>query len=359
MATFETKVVRLVIEPHKDADTLEIALIGGYRAVVPKGQFKTGDLAAYIQEASIVPDEIIEEMGLTGRLAGSKHNRVKALRLRGIFSQGLVYPARSHWNEGDNVMDEMGIKKYVPSVPVELEGEAFALPYEHTFHFDIDDIKKHPNLFEDGEEVVFTEKLHGTFTCITAVIPEEANENYFENRAFVASKGCVERGYAFKKDNTNFYNKHAKEDGLIDFAITLSDRFKTNVRVMGELFGCGIQDLHYGFTSHGQTAFRVFAIALGDRNQPKYLNDYSLDLVLEEMGMKRVPKLYRGPFSQEVLEKYTSGKESFSGKECNIREGVVITPVVERLEYSLPGSRVILKSVSPDYLMRKGGTEYS
>jgi hypothetical protein len=110
MATFETKVVRLVIEPHKDADTLEIALIGGYRAVVPKGQFKTGDLAAYIQEASIVPDEIIEEMGLTGRLAGSKHNRVKALRLRGIFSQGLVYPARSHWNEGDNVMDEMGIK---------------------------------------------------------------------------------------------------------------------------------------------------------------------------------------------------------------------------------------------------------
>lgn len=359
MATFETKVVRLTIEPHNNADTLEVARIGGYRAIVGKDVYKTGDLAAYIQEASILPDALIEELGLTGRLAGTKANRVKALRLRGILSQGLVYPARSHWKEGDDVREELGIEKYVPAVPVELEGEAFALPYEHTFHFDIDDIKKHPHIFEDGEEVVFTEKLHGTFCAITAVPEDEGSDDYFNRRVFVASKGCIERGYAFKTDNENFYNKHAKEDGLIDIAILLSNRFGTTVRILGELFGCGIQDLHYGFTSKGQTAFRVFAICMGDRNEPKYLGDYELELVLEELDLKRVPKLYRGPFSQAVLEKYTSGKESFSGKEANMREGVVVTPAVERLEEGLPGRRVILKSVSPEYLTRKGGTEYS
>ena len=359
MATFETKVVRVEIQPHENADTLEIARVGGYLAIVKKDEYKTGDLVAYIQEASILPDALIEEMGLTGRLAGTKYNRVKALRLRGVFSQGLIYPARSHWKEGDDVREELGIEKYAPAVPVELEGEAFALPYEHTFHFDIDDIKKHPHIFEDGEEVVFTEKLHGTFCAITAVPEQEGREDYFQNRAFVASKGCVADGYAFKKDNENFYNKHAVEDGLIDVAIQLSNRFGKIVRILGELFGCGIQDLHYGFQSKGQTAFRVFAICIGERNQPEYLNDYTLDLVLEEMGLKRVPKLYRGPFSQEILEKYTSGKETFSGKEMNIREGLVVTPAIERHEDGLPGRRVVLKSVSPAYLLRKGGTEFS
>lgn len=360
MAQFETKVVKITITPHDNADTLEIAQVGGYKSIVLKGLYKTGDLAAYIQEGSIVPDDIIEELGLTGRLAGSKANRVKALRLRGVFSQGLLYPARPHWNEGDDVKDELNIVKYVPEVPVELQGEAFALPYEHTFHFDIDDIKKHPHILEEGEEVILTEKLHGTFCAVTAVPDAERNDaNYFKGRVFVASKGCVERGYAFKTTNENAYNKQVQEDGLIDIAILLSDRFKTTVRILGELFGCGIQDLHYGFTSKGQTAFRVFAICMGDRNEPTYLGDYALDLVLEELGMKRVPKLYRGPFSQAVLEKYTSGKESFSGKETNMREGVVVTLAVERKADGLPGNRVILKSVSPEYLTRKGGTEYS
>jgi hypothetical protein len=40
------------------------------------------------------------------------------------------------------------------------------------------------------------------------------------------------------------------------------------------------------------------------------------------------------------------------------REGCVVTPVRERYSPELGGSgRVILKSISADYLARKGGTE--
>ena len=40
------------------------------------------------------------------------------------------------------------------------------------------------------------------------------------------------------------------------------------------------------------------------------------------------------------------------------REGCVVTPVVERYDPGLGGSgRVILKSISADYLARKGGTD--
>ena len=40
-----------------------------------------------------MPDDILEELELTGRLAGSKKNRVKAIKLRGVLSQGILYPA--------------------------------------------------------------------------------------------------------------------------------------------------------------------------------------------------------------------------------------------------------------------------
>jgi hypothetical protein len=40
------------------------------------------------------------------------------------------------------------------------------------------------------------------------------------------------------------------------------------------------------------------------------------------------------------------------------REGCVVTPVVERYDPDLGGGgRVILKSISADYLARKGGTD--
>ena len=40
-----------------------------------------------------------------------------------------------------------------------------------------------------------------------------------------------------------------------------------------------------------------------------------------------------------------------------IREGVVIRPARERYSEELSG-RLVLKSISDDYVLRKGGTEY-
>ena len=75
------------------------------------------------------------------------------------------------------------------------------------------------------------------------------------------------------------------------------------------------------------------------------------------MGLSRVPVVYRGPLSAEVLMEHTSGRESVSGQGTHIREGVVVRPCVERRDPRL--GRVQLKSINPKYLTRKGGTEFS
>ena len=65
--------------------------------------------------------------------------------------------------------------------------------------------------------------------------------------------------------------------------------------------------------------------------------------------------LYRGPFSAAVMLEHTDGATALGGK--HVHEGVVVKPAAER--ESAEFGRVILKSVSGDYLTRKGGTDYN
>ena len=176
MADIEARIHRAIIEEHPDADALELARIGGYRAVVRKGEVKDGDLVAYIPESSILPDWLIAGMGLTGRLAGKEHNRVRAERIRGVVSQGLVWPM-PHRQEGDDAADELGITKHLPEIPEYMRGQVVHAP-GRTIRYDIQNIKKYPDILRDGEEVVITEKIHGV----------QCQMGLYHGEPFVASK---------------------------------------------------------------------------------------------------------------------------------------------------------------------------
>ena len=74
MASFAVLVRRIKVFPHPNADLLELAQVDDYHCVVKKGDFKTGDLIAYIPEASLVPEALLLAMNLQGRLAGAEKN---------------------------------------------------------------------------------------------------------------------------------------------------------------------------------------------------------------------------------------------------------------------------------------------
>ena len=82
----------------------------------------------------------------------------------------------------------------------------------------------------------------------------------------------------------------------------------------------------------------------------------------DDHGVEMVPILYRGPFSWGLVESLTYGDTMVcpvdqAGKFTG-REGCVVTPTTERYCPKMGGSgRVILKSISADYLARKGATD--
>ncbi len=340
MATFKVEVVAIAIEEHTNADALELARVGSYRSVVRKGQFSTGDLVAYIPEQAIVPDALLEELGLTGRLAGKGKNRVKAVRLRGVLSQGLCVAARPHWSLGDDVGEELGIEKYVPEIPTQLAGEVRAMVGK-TLKYDVENIKRFPDVLKEGEEVVMTEKLHGTW-CMVGLIDDEI---------VISSKGQSAKGLAFVPGVDNTYTRVAIQ---LKLEQALRATGEAAIYVLGEVFGRGLQDLQYG---QREACFRVFDVYVGRPTQGGYLSDADLDAFCETHAIERVPILYRGPLSEEALAEHTNGQESISGEGAHMREGVVVRPVVERRDDEL--GRVQLKSISDAYLLRKGGTEFN
>ena len=361
MSEFKTEVVRLRIEAHPNADRLEIARVGDYQSIVGKGVFSTGDLAAYIQEGSIVPEDVLEELGLVGKLAGSAGNRVKAARLRGILSQGICLPARAGWSVGDDVSGVLGITKYSPPIPTDMSGEVFDAGPSRTIRYDIENIKRYPDVLVAGEPVRITEKLHGTFCCIGVLSTQDAHPEH--GRLAVSSKGLGGKGLAFIPDDSvnaaNLYLRAAREYEVFEHVHALAE--SASHFVLGEVFGQGVQDLSYGATTAkaGGVGFRVFDVRVGALGDPsgRWMGDEELTAFCDEVGLEQVPVLYRGPFDRDTLLELTDGRETVSGEGKHLREGVVVRPLDERRDDEL--GRVQLKSVSAAYLTRKGGTEYN
>lgn len=296
MSFFKTEVVRLEIEPHPNADRLELARIGDYQAIVPRGQFVTGDIAAYVQEGSLVPLALLSEMGLEGRLAGPDANRVKAIRLRGVLSQGLVVPAREGWTVGDDVRDELGITKYEPPVPAHMSGEMVGA-VGYTLRYDIENLKRFPDVLADGEEVVFTEKIHGTWAQLGVVAETDAHPDF--GRLAVTSKGLGAKGLVFLPGaEANRHNLYLRVARHLDIERRLADEAASTF-VLGEIFG--VQDLRYGASTDRDESigFRVFDVYVGRPGSGRYLCDTELETFCEDRDLVRVPVLYRGPFNRE------------------------------------------------------------
>jgi RNA ligase (TIGR02306 family) len=354
MSTLRVTAEVLTIHEHPNADALELAQVGLYRAVVAKGAYRTGDAALYIPEQSVLPAGLIEELGLTGRLAGGNADRVKAVRLRGELSQGIVCRPTALADvdlaraalDGTDFAQLLGITKWVPPIPPTMNGEVESAP-DLLPWVDIENIQRFPDIFATREDVVLTEKLHGSACLLTYLADED--------RVHVSSKGFGAKSLALKEDPRNLYWRAVHGHDVAGAAARLAERLGARrVGVFGEVYGAGVQDLTYGADGRRETlGYAVFDVSAEIDGTVRWLD--AAELLGGELPL--VPRLYEGPYDVERVLGIASGRETVSGRELHLREGVVIRPAAER--YSpVTGGRAIAKAVSAAYLTRKGGTEY-
>ncbi|WP_151479569.1 RNA ligase (ATP), partial [Streptomyces albicerus] len=327
MSTLRVTAEVLTVHEHPNADALELAQVGLYRAVVAKGAYRTGESAVYIPEQSVLPEELIEELGLTGRLAGSRSDRVKAVRLRGELSQGIVCRPKALADvdlaraaaDGTDFAERLGITKWVPPIPPTMDGEVESAPGLLPW-VDIENIQRYPDIFTPGEDVVLTEKLHGS-ACLLTYFAEDC-------RVQVSSKGFGAKYLALKEDPRNLYWRAIHGHGVAQTAARLAERLGARrVGVFGEVYGAGVQDLTYGADGRRETlGYAVFDVSAEIDGEVRWLD--AAELLDGELPL--VPRLYEGPYDIERVLEFASGRETVSGRELHLREGVVIRPAVER-----------------------------
>ncbi len=350
MSAHNVPIVELTIVDHPNADKLEVAIVGDYRVVVGKGEYCTGDWAVYIPSNSVLSPDFLARVHPTTRnyLSGAEKNRVKAQRIRGILSEGMLWCGYDfpiyEYELGFDCAELLGITKHAEQLPMTFRGKATG--NAPTLRYDIENFKKYPDVFKDGEPVVFTEKLHGTWCCLGL---------HVEAGPIVTSKGLSNRGIALdvhdeqnKKDNiyVKMWHQHKK---------SVDRLFSTSVYVLGEIVGPGIQKgFDYGYD---QPTFKMFDLHIDGR----YVNILSEEWLYAAELFDTVPILFAGRFSKELMLQYTNGQSTVNGVD-HIREGIVVKAVPERYadrDVAPNLGRAILKSVNEDYLLRKGKkTEY-
>ena len=359
------------IKPHGNADLLEIVCVGAWETCVKKDVFKVDDLVVFIPPDAILPQALHEFLGITqycGELPQSSEEakqgkrRVRAARLRGTKSFGTLmtlndvaefhavsygeYP-NIDFVEGDDVASILGITKYDPPEKVTAGDQeaGHALFHKYT---DIERFQNFPDVLSVGEDVVITEKIHGT-NCRVGLVQTD------EGLVWMAGSHNTRRRELDTKGNTSLYwkplvNSIGDLRGLIEDL--QHDRSAVAVIVFGEIYGPGIQDMQYG----GLVEFRVFDISVnGD-----YLNWFDVRYICGIYGVETVPILYSGPFTKAVLMDRTDGPTAVCEEVVSKfkgREGCVVKPLAERRDFDLPSQRVILKSVNADYLGRIGATD--
>lgn len=321
MSEWRVEVIRVgAVDPHPNADRLEITKVhGGYPCVVRKDQFHEGDLAVYVPIDSVV-DVTRPELAFLADKAKDGKYRIRAQKIRGVFSMGLLLDAPQGASEGDPCAERLWIAKWEP--PEDPSGESERCPH-WTPKYDLEALRRWPDVLVPGEPVVILEKIHGA----SARLLHDGERLWVGSHTAWKAPNDANPWWAAVKH-------HGGLEGLACFP---------GVCVYAELYG-KVQDLRYGIESGGRlVVFDCWSDGAGWRSWSDIVS------VADTIGLPMVPVLYEGAWAPD-LKLYAEGP-TVLGNGAHVREGMVVRPLVHREDPRC--GRVVLKLHGESFLVRR------
>ena len=360
---FVAKIENIV--PIPGADNIEQALIGGWSCIVKKGAHTTGELVICATTDAVIPQTLADKMGVAGYLRSG--TRVRTVKLRGVYSECLIIPTHyTHGKltmghrdlkEGDDVMEILGISKWEPPVKQIQLASGKKIKYSENPNFHV--YHKFPNMknvkgmFNEGDEVQITRKIHGTNARYGIVKKRKISlwdriRKFFGNEwvdyEWVVGSHNVEKG----SDSQGFYDTNVWSEVADNYRIkeylwyyaknVLGRKsIGSGVVVYGEIYGAGIQkNYEYGLKD---IKFAGFDLTVNGKYLP---TQNAIDEIVVWLGLPHVPVLYTGPWSKQIQDKFVIN--NFIEGTKIPHEGVVVKHV--------SGERnKVAKVINPDYLI--------
>ena len=352
------------IKPIEGADKIELAVVGGWNCIIQKGQYGEGGLVVVATTDAVIPQELSDAMNVTNYLR--KGQRVRTVKLRGVYSECLIIPfmycknaaklTNTKWNEGEDMMEMLGIFKYEPpAVQIQLSSGR-KLKYHQNPNFGI--YYKFPNLknvkgmFNEDDLVEITRKIHGTNARYGIVKKRKLTiwdkvKRLFGDKwveyEYVYGSHNVEKG----SDSQGFYGTDVWAD--INKRLGIKEKLWQYVKeqgptyigegivLYGEIYGAGIQK-NYEYNS-SITNFMGFDVMLDG----EYVSTYDAWKIIKfPLELSYVPTLHYGYWSQEIQDSFVFNNFIEGSKVPH--EGIVI-------KYHTGERNKIAKVINPDYLI--------
>lgn len=333
------------VQPHFNADALEVAKIKEWPVVVKKGEYKDGDLVVFIRIDSIVPST----NPYFGFLEKQKY-RVWNAKFRKAPSQGLVCPLSiidsqtvdgigrmTHrfgpdiLQEGDDVTEILGVIKYEKPIDASAAGDAKgSFPTHLVSITDEDNLLNYPEVLDE---------LRGEL-CYLTVKADGSSMTVIHNNGEVGV--CSRR--LEQKEGTGFW--------VIADSYGLPDKLKAqtlNLAIQAEACGGKIQGNPLGLQRPSMFVFNIKEISTG-----KWYGWEDIKATCDLFGIPTV-QLVCDPFVfddtwtiarlQELANKVTY---TTSTGEIRKGEGIVLRPVTPKYSAAL-GKSLSVKILNQDY----------
>lgn len=274
------------IKPIEGADAIECAIVnGGWPVVVKKGEYQVGDVAIYLEIDSWVSHELAPFLskGQEPReYNGVKGERLRTVKLRGQISQGLLIPVTAQFiisklgagpgakftdYIGRDVTEILGIQKWEPPIPAQLQGTMkgnFPHFIPKTDQERCQNLRK--DIFETHKDEIYevTTKLDGSSMTV-----------YVKNGEI----GVCSRNIDLIETEGNSFWKAAREQNIVDAMIMLYNQQGLECAIQGELIGEGIQGNPEKLKGQRFYLFDIYSITEG-----RYLKPQECYSVLDQLN---------------------------------------------------------------------------
>ena len=336
------KVVEL--NPIEGADKIEVCTVLGWKCVVKKGEFKPNELGVYFEVDSILPIDKPEFAFM------DKHRgRVKTVRLRKQISQGLFFPLSAityadltNLNEGDDVTELLGIKKWEPQEfehGANLGGRHRNFP---KFLRKTDEIRIQamPKFLErhNGKLFYIAEKVDGS-SCSLYFLKDEMYDKP-ANTFGVCSRN-LECDRPEPDGSINAFWKFVIDNNIEEKMRNLN----MNICVQGELAGPGIQKNKYKLDKLEMFLFNAYDLVTQKYLSKKHLTDFA-----KALNMKTVPIVDEIVLNHTVDELVQMSIAKSVLNDSTYREGIVCRPINEDSDIDI--DRASFKVINPEFLLQ-------
>jgi len=308
------------VKDHPNADRLDLVEVLGYQCVTEKGLYSAGDIICYTRTDTVLPEE---EWTEGYRKYAPK--RVKAVRLRGFWSEGILVPLEFIQDKfdfgtgltklegflniiGSDISEIIGVKHYEPPIPQDLSAKG-GLPYSIP-KTDEKRAEEKKGRLPLGEKVDISLKIDGQ----SSTFFYNLEEDYF---------GVTGRSMEYKEDTVNNYTQNAKKYDIENKLRAYCQEHGVSLALRGEQYGAGIQGSENNPHSKENLNLAIFSVYnITNACYENKDSDLYFENVAAELQIPTVPIVERDVvLTQELIDKYAKELKKLNGK---MFEGVVV-----------------------------------